>query len=397
LVKAGENLQAALDGDLPVQLEAGVTFNGNYIIRKPTALNGNGASLVGNGAPALRIMPGVNNVLVENVIGFSNYNGAVFQLGNNDTAQTSVDSVPKVITMRNCSVPTHRGKRGFEVCAEADLIDCFVYDTYASTLQDSQGIFITNTTGNIRIIRGEYQAGSENILVGGDYMKIPGVTPTNILVDSTKLTKPLSWRTDGVSRVIKNLFELKTGHQVTLRDVVMDGCWKNGQDGYAVVITPRLDGTITGVTMERVKMVNVSAGFNITGLNNVTVTPIMTTGLRILDCELVTDHVTLGGRGCFMQVGGPMGTIDVERLKATTTGTSFVLHYDGKVERLRVADSDFNVGIYSFMIAGGANASLWANGVTDFTVTGNTIRGSKAALKTNLTTIGKTPENVYIV
>lgn len=395
-VPSGGNLQLALDNGGNIELEAGGTYesNGFRVRQSGTTIIGNGATLVASSGPALYVLPGVNDVTVSDLSGRSP-NGAVFLLGANDAAiQATLDLVPRRITFTRVRVPTHRNKRGFEInAADVQLIDCEVLDTWATSLADSQGVGILNTPGNVIVRGGRYQAASENVLVGGDTMKIPGVIPTNLTFENLMLDKPLSWKTDGVRRAVKNNFELKTGINVSVRNCTLDGCWRDGQDGYAFMITPKSGGTVQNVLIENCRIRNVSSAFNFTGHTLATdPTPGgRTIGVVVRNVTAVCNKTIYSGRGIFCILTMGVGDVTFDNIVSVMDGTSVILGGDHeRIASITVTNSFFVAGTYGVMLGGNANATLWNATVDALDVRTNTIADANATLKRNL------PENTYV-
>jgi hypothetical protein len=396
VVQPGDDLAAAFATGLPVHLVAGQTYAG-ITLPSNAVLVGNGASVVGVGKPALYVAPGTVNVAVSDLVCTSDVPGAVVQLGDNTTAQTTAAAVPKGIVLTRVKVPTHRGKRAFELNAEVTLQDCEAYDVFTTTGTDSSVIGILNTTGNITVRGGRYEGGSEVVLFGGDVIKLtdnPFIQ--NVTFEDVTFSRPLSWQTDGVSRVIKNIFEIKNGRGVIVRNCVLENCWKDGQDGYAFMLTPTRGGAVTDVLIEGCTVRNVGGGINMTAVDISGISTVRTTGIVVRNSTFQISKALYGGTGRFILTTGGTGTIDVDGVTVSMDGTSFVYAASGMCERIAVCNSTFNAGIYGLNIAGGANLSNWAAGCADVTVTGNTITGAASALKTNLTAIGKAPVNSYV-
>ena len=98
------------------------------------------------------------------------------QCGDNGPTQTTVAQQPTDIVFEKVTIPQHRGKRGFEINCAARLLDSRALDVYSPAALDSQALAVLNTCGPVSVVRGEYFAASENILVGGDSLKISGLS-----------------------------------------------------------------------------------------------------------------------------------------------------------------------------------------------------------------------------
>jgi len=330
-VPPGGDLQAALDRGGTVHLVPD-TYRGAYTLSAPgTRLRGHGASIVGIRGPALVVPAGASDIAVEDVVATcEDYDQAVIRLGANDETQTLAELEPHHITLTRVTVPSHRGKRGIEVNARAvELTDCSVLDTWDPYGRESQGLCVLNSSGALLVDGGTYEAGSINILVGGDTMKMAGVVTRDLLFDGVTLRKPLSWRTDGVSRAVKNLFELKAGVGVILRNFTASGAWADGQAGCAIVLTPRDGRHVDDVLIENGTITDAGDGFQIMGRDYYTFTD-GTLHLRIRNVGVYT-RADCNGHGRFAMVSGEPASVVFEDCSGDLSGHSLVLAYQGDV------------------------------------------------------------------
>ncbi len=104
--------------------------------------------------------------------------------------------------------------------------------------EESQAIAAWATDGPIEIVNNYLEAAAENILFGGadSYLKL---VPTDCVVRSNYLNKPLEWR--DTDWVVKNLFEIKNGKRIKVENNLMTNNWAMGQDGTAILFTTRAD------------------------------------------------------------------------------------------------------------------------------------------------------------
>jgi hypothetical protein len=391
-VAAKDDLQAALNNGGEVRLTPGATYPG-MLTGSPTG-------------PALDIPIGTHDVEIFDLSATTTHDQGVIRVGRNDRTQTTLELVPQRITFTRVKVPTYRGKRAFEInAANVTLTDCIVADVYDPGGRDSQAIEILNAPGPVLVQGGSYSAGSEVIMIGGDEMKIPGVVPTGITIRDSTLWRPLEWQTDGVSRTVKNLIELKTGRNVLVQRVRMDGSWKNGQDGYAVVITPRAGGDIHDVTIEDTTIDHVAGGFNILGADSSSVTPSVLSGVVIRRVKVTTAKAVYGGRGILALITGGPHDVTFDDVTAVLDGNCIVyvdkssgaaLQPDGtkkpagNMASLVVTNSRLVPGIYGFIFTGNVRGKLWQNSVDALTVTANTLADAPAEFKKNF------PRNTYV-
>lgn len=405
-VKAGGNLQAALDKGGAIQLEAGATYEAQgFVIRAPnTQLIGNGATLRGTSKPALTLLPGVHDTQLSELFGKSDTD-AVFQFGTNDEQQTSLSAVPRRLLLHRVDVYGHRRKRGFSLHA-ADVVmeDCRaldIYDVSASTA-DSQGLYIHNTPGPVTVVDTELSAGSEPFLLGGDTPRIPGIIPANVNFQRCKFFRPLSWQTDGVKRKVKTLFELKTGEKIRVENSTFDGCWKDNQQGFAITITPRLGGGIREVTFDNCRLRNVGGGVNILGENDAAdqgPTPFRTSGVVFRGGSAVIEKAKFGGYGCLALCQHGVESLTFDNLVCVHDGGKLIDIADAVPHgELNVWDSLLTAGTYSISINGEHNlltplydpALPDKGGVKVLKLSGLTFADAASSLKKNY------PEGRYI-
>ena len=336
LVSTTAELLAALEQGGNIELAALEFHNpSGFLVKSNTRLSAPaGATIRADNQPAIRVKPRTTDVLLQGFTCQSGFSGAVIQLGDNSaTTQGTADDVPTRITLRDITIPSHRGKRGIEVNAGDVLIeDCTIEDVWATSGQDSQAIGILNSPGRIVIDGGTLSAGSENILLGGDSMKVPGQVIANVVIRNARIYKPLSWKTDGQNRGVKNLLEVKAGKDVQILNCTFDGCWRAGQDGYCFVITPKNSQYIENVTIDGCTVTNVSAGLNILGEDYNTVTPQPTTGVVVRNTSFDVSQAAHGGRGVLALITGGMKTVTFENLTFHGDGNAVITTDSQKVQ-----------------------------------------------------------------
>lgn len=175
--------------------------------------------------------------------------------------------------------------------------------------RDSAGIASSHSPGRIKITNCDIEAASENILFGGDDPIIKGLIPTDIEITNNIIRKPLTWINNGQNLNVKNLLELKNAKKVLIKGNVFDGCWKDGQDGYAIVFTPRnQSGKAPWCTVEDVLFAfntikNSGAGVNILGTDNEKPSDIVKR-IRVRDNLMILSKSQFGGAGYCVQING---------------------------------------------------------------------------------------------
>ena len=386
LVRAGESLQAALDAGGNLQLEAGATFVGSFVASKPgTRVNGADAFIRSeNPAPALRFPPGAYDIQVSLKEARTIWDQSCVQIGDNTI--TNEADLPTAIIV-SVTVPTHRGKRAFEVSGgHIALLDCNAYDVWDTYHRDSQGVLILNSPGDVRIIGGTFEAGSENILVGGARTGVVNIQPKNILIEDVVLRKPLSWRTDGVNRAVKNLFELKSGVGVILRRAKLSGNWVAGQAGWAVVLTPRDGKTVSDVLIEDVTLRDTVHAVNLLGYDDAAVSG-QTSNIVFRRFDAVSEQ-----RG--FQWAHPLRNLTLDSCKWDGPNNT-VYAFAGNVwdaagnvasvpqsTGVRIINNTFAARGYGIMLNGAAYARNWKTVFPDGEISGNTLVGVPAAALT---------------
>lgn len=397
IVPAGGDLQAALNAGGVVN-GSGATFAGAFTLKSGTELKNcsiNGPSTV----PAIDIPPDTHDVKITDVAVNSAHTQRAILVGRNDSDQTSTDKAPTGVVLTRVKIPTYRGKHAIEWSGSGSIIDCEVLDAWNSWGQDSQALGITsNSPGNTLVQGGRYSAGSEVILVGGSEPATKGNVPKNLTFDGVTLFRPLSWQTDGTNRYVKNLFELKTGQNVALRNSTLSGCWQASQNGYAVVITPHSGGDIHDVLIENNAISEVGAGFQILGQEYAIgelVTPKPTSGIVIRGNSVTTSRqyaptlsILAGITGAPVDVTFDQNsvTLDGTRIVAYDPGT--VLSADGQSTKAAgpmttfVFTANHVTGgmTYTFIFNGLPYGQPSPGGVTNLTIADNSFVGAPAAL-----------------
>ncbi len=414
-IHAGGDLQRALEQYPRVRVADG-TFTTPLVISEATSLVlAPGVAVKVERASALTIPPGTHDVAV-NGGDWTSTAAEVIRIGANDNSQKTVESAPVAIVLTNVRIPQHRSKRGIAIHAQGVLLeDCEVLDCWDAAGQDSQAVYVGNAPGNIEIRGGHYQAGSEIILFGGDVTAIPDLTPAGVIVDTVTMDRPLSWQTDGTKRKVKNIFELKNARNVRLTDCVLDGCWADGQQGEAVVLTPALDGDrkdpplrsgeVMDVLIERCTIRNCSSGFGMIGRQYTAYTVNRLDRVEVANCTIELSRARFGGRGQLATMGGEPGSVSFDGCAVVQDGTS-LLYYSfgsvidpvtkqlraaGKMGALTLTNSRATLPVYGLNLGGSANAANWSAAVESLTVTGNVFTGNPtSAMKKAL------PDNQYL-
>jgi hypothetical protein len=387
-IKAGENLQSYLDRGGEYNLEAGVSFAAQgFLFSKPITLHGDNNKLIGTVKPAVEIPSGTNSVNLFGIEGQS-ANAIVFLLGYNDTRQTTLESVPSNINLVKCGVDKHVGKRGFEINSRSTVLkSCYVNEVNDPNNNDNQAICILNTPGNITVDTGKFVAATENILVGGDKKKIPGVFTEYLLFQNLELTRPIEWFTDGVNRSYKNILELKDGSHVVIDNCDLNNIWQDGQMGEAFMFTPS-SGKIHDLLVKNCRVKNCGSVINMRGFDKSQVWTGRSSNIIFDGIDAVVESKIYGGRGLFALMDSPL---DVSIINSTckNDGSSLVYQTGQQMDNFVMKNSKGNCNSYGLNFGGGANGNLMAQGTKAWAVDGNTFVNSKADMKKNF------PNNFY--
>lgn len=178
-----------------------------------------------------------------------------------DGTETSVSQLPHHITFDRCYVHADPSaqpgtKRGIQFNgSNLSVLNSYISDIHVVG-QDAQAIAGANGPGPFTIVNNYLEAATENVLFGGSDPMIPNLVPSDIVVRNNYMSKPVSWYANdpsyaGIHWAVKNIFELKNAQRVTVDGNIFENCWQDGQDGYAVLITPRDQGSTAPWTVVR--------------------------------------------------------------------------------------------------------------------------------------------------
>lgn len=398
-VMSGDALQPALDKGGIVALEGSGTWQGTFVMRRPgTVLRGNGAHLHSPTGPALLIPPGANTVAASALSCTSgNANASPVQIGTADSTQSKREDIPWGISLRQVSVPSHRGKRGFGLHGhDVVLEECSAEDVWI-TGTDSQPWWIHNTPGPIKILGGRWSAGAELGLFGGATAIIPGLVPTNVEVLGGYYYRPEAWQVDNIDQEVKCGLEVKNGQQITFRGMRIQGCWQDAQPlGAAFMLTPASGGLVRDISIEDVELVDCADGVSITGRDAAGINTVQTTGIRIskLRGRLKKNLAGGSGRGIGLLVQRGVGSVDVSQSQIDTDGPK-ILEIVDPTQSLVFVGNVARLGKYA-MTFGGTHASITVDpfvvNVANLTVNGNIFGGLGATTRL----LSRFPQNTLV-
>lgn len=228
----GAELTAALKVGGTIQLKAGTTYAGNFVIAKPTTLLG-GDPLTTVLAPLDTLSP-VLRVEADDVTVRDLQIAPVAPdrewVVVGSSSATSADVQPHRVKLVNLTLRAlNGGHRGIALHGSDLTVDqCHILGFWEAG-RDSQGIWANNGPGPYTITNNEVEASGENILFGGDDPGIVGVVPSDIVISGNTFRKPETFRALSGSSV-KNNVELKNAKRVRIINNVIDGWWHAGQD-----------------------------------------------------------------------------------------------------------------------------------------------------------------------
>src|SRR5262249_9917700 len=284
------------------------------------------------GAPAFTTEPGAHHyrLLLLEIVSTYVHNQIV-EIGNFGTLQDTLADVPHDITIDRCYIhgdAVNGQKRGILLnAAAASVVNSYISDI-KSTDDEAQGIGASNGPGPFTITNNYIEAAGENILFGGADPSIANLVPSDITISGNHIAKDPSWRGNGYSA--KNLIELKNAQRVVIDANLLEYCWEEGQQGYAVVLTPRnQDGLSPWSVVQHVQVTNnvfrhIASGFNVLGHDDLQVNTILTNDIVVRNNLFVDmSAANWGGAGVLFSAQGGDNVV-FDRNTVFTDGTSIV-------------------------------------------------------------------------
>ena len=359
-VPAGGNLQAAIDAALPgdtIVLAAGAVYRGSFMLR---AKDGGSFITIRSSAPAsavpadgVRVTPANAGQLakvqggVAGMAAFITEPGAhhyrlllleivssyaenqIVEIGGFGTLQDTLAEVPHDIIIDRCYIhgdPVNGQKRGILLNAAASsVINSHVSDI-KSAVSDTQAIGVSNGPGPLTITNNYLEATGENIMIGGSDPSIPNLVPSDINISRNTIRKQPGWR--GLGYTIKNLIEVKNAQRIVIDSNLMEYCWAQAQQGYALMITPvNQDGGAPWTVVQHLQITNnvirhVASVANVRGL--ATNTSIVTNDIVFRNnLFLDVSKANWGGAGVMLTSSGGRNIV-FDHNTLFTDGTSVV-------------------------------------------------------------------------
>ena len=343
LIRAGENLQQALDDAAPgdrLVLEAGATFTGPFTLgKKPgrqmvkvTSAEEGMARIVspGFGESAFRTAPGGCCWSLRHLhIAKARPEAVVPDLVRFGEANQTAEEVPRDLVLWKCVID---GLEGGELrrcvtlnSAETRISYCEITNAKGEGY-DTQAIGGWNGPGPYRIVGNTMSAAGEVVMFGGADPSIPGLVPSDIEIIGNRLTKPPEWR-DG-PWTIKNLLELKNARRVKILNNVLEYNWGAAQQGYALVLTPMNQdrnspwSVVDTIEFRGNTVRHVAGGVQIRGRRD---TERNAARITISENEFVIDGEAWGGGGIFLQVS-ECDELTVEKNRVWQTGNAVTVY-----------------------------------------------------------------------
>jgi hypothetical protein len=368
-LRAGEDLQRALDAARPgdtIVLEAGASFVGPF-----TLPNKRGAEFItvrssaldrlppegvrvtpahaalmpkilspGRGMPALLTAPGAHHYRLLGVeIATAKADALVYdlvKLGADDRTQDTLEKVPHHLVIDRCYIhaqPTQSLKRGVALnSAETSVLNSHV-SGFKVVGQDAQAVAGWNGPGPFHIVNNYLEGAGENVLFGGATPTLPNLVPSDIEFRRNHVAKDPAWYQRhasyaGTHWAVKNLFELKNARRVVVDGNLFEYNWLDGQQGYAVILTPRPNDSGAAAVVEDVTFTNnvvrhSAAVFHIAGQDDLSATPKarLLRRVRIVNNLFYgIDGERWGGDGAFLKIGQTADNVTVDHNTILQTG-----------------------------------------------------------------------------
>lgn len=425
-VASGGNLQAAINAAVPgdtILLAAGAIFTGTFTL---PVKQGSGYITIRSASPdaslpaaGTRITPAYAGLLpkirsTRNGPAFKTAVGAAYwrlqfleilpsesassanlvELGSAESTQSSLAQVPHHLIVDRCyihGVTSWDQRRGIALnSAETTIANSYISEIKGVN-QDTQAIAGWNGPGPFLIENNYLEAAAENVLFGGEDPIIPGLVPSDITIRRNLISKQPAWRTSSYS--LKNLLELKSADRVLVEGNTIENNWAAGQQGYAILMTPRNQGgtapstVVQNVTIRHNVIRHVAAVFNILGYDDASPSR-QTNTIRItnnLIYDVSTAYSTAGNaaNGWFAVIGNAPRGITIDHNTIDNDGADTICLYDGVdvVRGLVVTNNLMRDNAYG-IFGGGSQEGVrtLAQYAPDAYVAGNVIAGATAAL-----------------
>lgn len=387
-VPAGANLQQALNNALPgdeIVLAAGATYIGNFtlpvksgsgwiLVRTagtvpplgtrltPRTAGGVARIFTNNSLPALRTAGATRGwrfVGIEfGVTSAITSMTAIVSLGDGSYVQNTLAKAPRDLIFDRVWVhghPTLNLRRCIALNSAATAVISSTISECHDRGYDSQAIWGWNGPGPFLIENNYLEGSGENVGFGGATPAIPNLVPSDIVIRRNHIAKPDTWKTAGW--LVKNLIELKNGRRVLIEENLIEGNWLSGQQGYAIMLTPRSENgsckswcVIEDLTFRWNHVRRTGSGLNLTARADA---DLAIAGTRFLFEQNLWDEIGTGiytGNGRIWFVWGS-GLADVTFSHNTALGKDATVLYCDQQARVEIEDN---------VLSSAAGYGLWS-------------------------------------
>lgn len=322
-------------------------YAGPFTVAKPLTLMGYGEIVAPDGGVGLTIT--ASDVTLTGITVTGNANDLIVAAGARFTADG--------ITLTG----TGSTKRGIKLDGASQVVRRSRITNIARVGQDSQCIAGWNTPGPVLIEDNYLECASENILFGGAAPSVPGTIPSDIVIRRNTLTKNLAWKGAGVN--VKNLIEFKSARRVQVIDNTLEHSWVDGQAGFAIVLTPKVEGPVVEDVLFE--------GNTIRGV--VSCVQLSRAGFTLQRVTFRRNRFESGTGRCVLLLGG-MDTLVFEQNSIYQGGTSFLYQHSGAVTGFRFVGNLVRVsGKYGICTEGNCYGRLWQNALPGGVIEGNAL------------------------
>lgn len=387
-VRAGQSVQRAIDtsraGD-EIVLARGATFTENIVLRRKT-MNGGWIHIRGDSisvSPGSRVSPStlagaakvvgaVNGIsAVQTEPGASGYwlSGFEVTLAPSVSVMYALVALDADVTSQSL-IPTRLvlDRMYIHGTTTVDLFRCVlvgssniqISESYISECHargfDSQAILLVTTEGPVLIRNNLLEGAGENIMLGGAVPTVSGVIPSDIEIVRNHLRKPMAWL--GGPWSIKNLFEIKIGQRIDVRENYLENNWVASQNGFGVLIRAanQEEGSwlrTNNVTFRHNVLNNSASGLNIIADGSVKLNRVAILG-NLLDG---IGSNSLGGGFRLVQFSGALSSIDMSyntllfAAQSSSEGVSLMLDGNG-AQGFGVNSNIIDGGLYGVFASG---------------------------------------------
>jgi hypothetical protein len=256
------------------------------------------------GMPAFVTAPGAHHFRLQFLEIVNTYaNNDIIQFGDGSAAQNTLANVAHDLIVDRCYIHGDASggqKRGIALnSAATSVVNSYISDI-KSAESEAQAVGGWNGPGPYTITNNYLEASGENVMFGGSDPYIPNLVPSDIVIRQNTITKPTSWRS--LNYTVKNLIELKNAQRVTIDGNVIENCWAAGQQGFAIMLTPRnQNGTAPWAVVQQVTISNnlirhVASGIDVLGTDDINPSR-ATNGIAITNNLLIDVSTAWGGQG----------------------------------------------------------------------------------------------------